>query len=84
MTLKFLSVPCPVSELEPVKSEVKGWKPLSANPVGEVNGCEPKPPRQVTLNHRVGGSSPSRRTLLSGNTYFNRRGIPQGLCASAR
>jgi len=67
-----------------MKSEVKGWKPLSVKPVLEVNRSEPKPPRQVTLNHRVGGSSPSRRTLLSRNTYFNLRGKPLELCASVR
>ena len=62
MTRWFLSVPCPVSNLELAKSGVSRWKPLSVNPLWGVNRSEPKPPRQVTLNHRVGGSSPSRRT----------------------
>ena len=56
MTPWFLSVPCPVSNLELVKSEVKGWKPLSVNPLREVSRSEPKPPRQVTLNHQVSTS----------------------------
>ena len=52
---------------------------MSVNPVWGVNRSEPKPPKQVTLNHRVGGSSPSRRTIkdavqaieMNPNTFSN-------------